>query len=518
MRTVTGPTDHVVIVGAGLSGLSAALRLAGAGRRVTVLEREAIPGGRAGRRDLGGYRFDTGPTVLTMPDLVADAFDCVGERLADWLTLDRLDPAYRARFADGSHLDVRADPEAMAAEIAAFAGPAEAERYGEMVGWLARLYRVQMRDFIDRNLDSPLDLLTPNLARLALAGGFGKLAPAVARYLRDERLQRAFTFQAMYAGCSPHEALALYGVISYMDTVAGVYVPRGGMHALPAALAAAAAKHGVEFAYESEVTRLDRVGERIVAVRTLDDARIECDALVLTADLPVAWERLLGGAPRRGGTIRYSPSCVLLLAGSTAGYPGRAHHEIHFGRAWFQTFAELFGKGVPMSDPSFLVTTSTASDPSLAPAGRHCYSVLFPTPNLTGGQDWRTLGDRYVEHMLDTLERGGYPGFADGIEVREVTTPADWLARGHAAGTPFAAAHLLRQSGPFRPSNLAKGFENVVFAGSGTVPGVGVPCVLISGRLAAERITGPDRRYHSRAWPSAAAAHRRRHRRAKLGP
>ncbi|MGQ0632158.1 MAG: phytoene desaturase family protein [Sporichthyaceae bacterium] len=502
MRTVTGPTEHVVIVGAGLSGLSAALRLAGAGRRVTVLERESIPGGRAGRRDLGGYRFDTGPTVLTMPDLVADAFDCVGERMADWLTLDRLDPAYRARFADGTHLDVHADPDAMAAEIAAFAGPAEAVRYRRMVRWLERLYRAQMRDFIDRNVDSPLDLLTANLARLIVAGGFGKLAPTVARYLHDERTQRAFTFQAMYAGCSPQEALALYGVISYMDTVAGVYFPRGGMHALPTALAAVAAKHGVEFHYESEVIRVDCTGDRVVAVRTVDDARIECDALVLTADLPVAWQTLLGGAPRRLSTMRYSPSCVLLLAGSRTGYPDRAHHEIHFGHAWEQTFTELIVDAKPMSDPSFLVTTPTVSDPSLAPADRHAYSVLFPAPNLMGGQDWQRFGDRYIEHMLTTLERRGYDGFAGGIEVREVSTPADWLARGHAAGTPFAAAHLLRQTGPFRPANLAKGFENVVFAGSGTVPGVGVPTVLISGRLAAERITGLDRTYHSRAWPN----------------
>jgi phytoene desaturase len=156
--------------------------------------------------------------------------------------------------------------------------------------------------------------------------------------------------------------------------------------------------------------------------------------------------------------------------------------------------------GRTMSDPSFLVTTPTASDPALAPPGRHSYYVLFPTPNLTGHQDWGVRTDRYVEHMVSTLEARGYPGFGAGIEIRDVTTPADWAARGLAAGTPFAAAHSFGQTGPFRPRNLARGWENVVFAGSGTVPGVGVPCVLISGRLAAERITGPDRGYRSRAW------------------
>ena len=215
----------------------------------------------------------------------------------------------------------------------------------------------------------------------------------------------------------------------------------------------------------------------------------------------MAWHTLLGGGPRRLNRLRHSPSCVLLLAGSATSYPGRAHHEITFGTAWRQTFSEVIDARRPMSDPSFLVTTPTVSDRSLAPPGKHSYYVLFPTPNLTGGQDWAVRTAPYVEHMLTTLEARGYPGFGAGVEVRHVTTPADWAAQGLAAGTPFAAAHSFGQSGPFRPRNLARGWENVVFAGSGTVPGVGVPCVLVSGRLAAERITGPMSGYRSRAWP-----------------
>jgi phytoene desaturase len=505
VRTVTGATDHVVVVGAGLGGLSAALRLTATGRRVTVLERADGPGGRAGVARTGGYVLDTGPTVLTMPDLVADAFDCVGERMADWLELLPLTPAYRAGFADGSVLDVHTDVEAMAAEIERLCGAAEAAGYRRLVRWLARLYRAQMRDFIDRNVDSPLGLLTPNLARLAALGGFGRLAPAVGRHLQDPRTRRVFSFQAMYAGLSPYDALALYAVIAYMDTVGGVYFPRGGMHALPAALAGAAAKHGVDLRYDTEVVRVERADGRAVAVHTAAGERVPCDALVLNPDLPHAWASLLGGGPARLRRLRYSPSCVLLLAGSSRGYPGAAHHAIHFGDAWEQTFTELIDRGRVMSDPSFLVTTPTVSDPSLAPPGRHAYSVLFPTPNLAPKGtplDWAAHADRYLEHMLATVEARGYPGFAAGLEVSLVSTPADWARAGMAAGTPFAAAHTFGQSGPFRPRNLARGWDNVVFAGSGTVPGVGVPCVLISGRLAAERITGPDRAYRSRAWHS----------------
>jgi phytoene desaturase len=502
VRTVKGPTDRVVVVGAGLGGLSAALRLAGAGREVTVLEREAVPGGRAGRLEIDGYGFDTGPTVLTMPDLIADAFDAVGERLEDWLDLEPVDPLYRAFYPDGSVLDVRADTDAMAAEIESVCGPAEAAGYRKFVDFVSALYRAEMRSFIDRNLDSPFGLIGPDLARIVALRGFGKLAPAVRRYLKDPRTQRVFSFQAMYAGLSPQQALAVYAVIAYMDSVAGVYFPRGGMHAVPKALAGAAEKHGVRFRYGTEVDRVEVVNGRARAVVTTGGERIEADAVVLNPDLPVAYTNLLPGpAPRRLGRLRYSPSCVVLHAGSTQAYSKIAHHNIHFGRAWERTFDEIIDRGELMSDPSLLVTNPTASDPSLAPAGRQTYYVLAPTPNLTAGIDWAQTGPRYRDEIVATLEQRGYTGFGAGIEVERLVTPADWAASGLAAGAPFASSHTFLQTGPFRPPTLPRrGPENVVFTGSGTQPGVGVPMVLLSGRLAAERITGRDRAYRSRAW------------------
>jgi len=486
MRTVVGPTDRVVVVGAGLGGLSAALRLAGTGRDVLVCEREQHPGGRAGLLDTGGYRFDTGPTVLTMPELIEDAFAAVGERLADWLTLQPVDPLDRAAFQDGSRLDVRADPDAMAEEIERVCGAAEAAGYRRFVEFAGRLYRYQMADFIDRNIDSPLALLRPNLARLLAVGGFRRLGPKVASYLHDPRTQRVFSFQAMYAGVAPDRALALYAVISYLDTVRGVYFPQGGMHALPRAMAGAAEKHGVRFRYGTAVTRVEMHGDRARAVHTVDGERIPADTVVLNPDLPIAYERLLGRVPRAVRRLAYSPSCFLLLAGSSASYPGTVHHNLHFGRAWRETFRELVDEGRVMSDPSFLLSVPTHTDPGLAPPGRQIYYVLFPTPHLDAGPDWPALAPAYRDHVLATVESHGYDGFGSAIEVESVASPVDWAARGMAAGTPFAAAHTFLQTGPFRPGNLYG--ENVVFTGSGTRPGVGVPMVLLSGRLAAERI------------------------------
>ncbi len=301
----------------------------------------------------------------------------------------------------------------------------------------------------------------------------------------------------MYAGLAPHEALAVYAVIAYMDSVAGVYFPRGGMHAVPRALAAAARKHGVEFRYSTTVTSVERRGRRAVAVHTAGGERMPADVVVLNPDLPVAYRELLGGMPRRVRDLRYSPSCFVLLAGSRATYDGAAHHNISFGTAWREVFDELLG-GRLMSDPSLLLTNPTHTDPSLAPAGRQSYYVLFPTPNLDSGIDWRREAARYRAHVLEVLERRGYAGFGDAIETEHVVTPLDWQRLGMERGTPFAAAHSFAQTGPFRPRNVWG--ENVVFAGSGTQPGVGVPMVLLSGRLAAERILGVDRSYRSRAW------------------
>lgn len=490
MRQVKGKSDHVVIVGAGLGGLSAALRLAGAGRKVTVVEREAVPGGRNGLLQRDGYSFDTGPSVLTMPSLIQDALSCVGEDLKDWLDLVPVDPLYRAFYHDGTSLDVHADTKRMQDEIATKIGASEALGYGKYVDFVTKLYKYEMNDFIDRNIDSPLNLVTPNLAKLVALGGFRHLAPKVGQFLKDPRTQKVYSFQAMYAGVSPQQALAIYAVIAYMDSVNGVFFPKGGMHAVPRALAGAAEKHGVTFKYNTTVTSVEHSNGRATAVLTEGGERITCDALILNPDLPVAYRDLLGKTPRQVKNLKYSPSCVTLLVGTKKKYDHLTHHNIHFGESWDQVFDELIKKQTLMTDPSLLVTIPTYDDPSLAPEGRSSYYILFPTPNLDADIDWRVEGPRYRNEMLRVMEARGYEGFADSIEVEQLTTPLDWQEQGMERGAPFASAHTFFQTGPFRPRNLAVGFENVVFAGSGTQPGVGVPMVLISGRLAAERIVG----------------------------
>ncbi|HEX2851498.1 MAG TPA: phytoene desaturase family protein, partial [Acidimicrobiales bacterium] len=256
---------RVVVVGAGLGGLSAACHLAGRGHSVTVVERNARPGGRVAVIERDGYTLDTGATVLTMTGILADVFRAAGSSLDDHLVLKALDPMYRATFPDAGPLHVRHGVEAMSEEIRRECGAGDADGFRRFVAWLTELYQVEMPGFIDRNFDSVLSLARPvaPLGRLLRLGALRRLSSVVDSYFADDRLRKLFSFQSMYAGLSPFDALAIYAVITYMDTVGGVYFPEGGMSRVGAALADAAAAAGAELAYGCEVERvLRRPGER----------------------------------------------------------------------------------------------------------------------------------------------------------------------------------------------------------------------------------------------------------------
>ena len=439
-----------------------------------------------------------------MPDLIADALDPVGERLEDWLDLRPVDPLYRAHYADGSTLDVRADVDAMAAEVERVCGarrggrlpPVRRRTSPRCTGW-----RCAASSTATSTRRSACSARTwPGWSR---CGGFRRLSTEV------EQLPEG-----------PPDAA---GLLLPGDVRRAVAVPRaghlrgdrvhglGGRRVLPgrrdARGAAGAGRGGGEARGAVPVRHRGdpggghrRPGPGGGAPPTASGS--PADVVVLNPDLPIAYRQLLpaAAAPRRLGRLRYSPSCVVLLAGSTAAYPGAAHHNIHFGRAWRRTFAELIRDEQLMSDPSVLVTNPSRSDPSLAPPGRHTYYVLVPTPNL----DRR---HRLGQHRPALPRRaGGHPG---GPRLPGLRRRHRGGAAGHAGRLGGVRAWpRARRSRPRtpsgRPGRSGRGrwprAENVVFTGSGTQPGVGVPMVLISGRLAAERITGRDRQYRSRAW------------------
>ncbi len=471
------------MVGAGLAGLSAALHLRGAGVEVTVIEQQPTAGGRCPDVTSDGYRLDLGPTVLTETDQLAAVFAAVGESMDDHVQLRDLDPAYVAHFPDGSALPMHTDPRVMHDAVAHFAGERDAAGYDRFVRHVQRLYDVEFPHFIDRNLDGVHSLLRPALLRLATLRGLGRMDRLIASFFQDERLRQAFSFQALYVGVPPHRARGMFAVISAMDLVHGVTYPVGGMYAIVQALVDVATAHGIELHLDQQVHTVRSTSTGYQVATDVDS--YPADAVVLTCEPDCAASLLADPAPI-GTAGEPSPSCVLLAAGVPGGLPGDGHHHLHFGADLRGALDDLTD-GRPMRDPSFLVSVPSRTDPSMAPPGGDVLYALFPAPALHGAGaalDWPSLRGAYRDHMLRRLTAAGYP--VDDLVGEHLLTPQDWQERGMPWGTPFSIAHTFGQSGPFRQPNLLA--PRLALAGSGTTPGVGVPMVLISGRLAAERV------------------------------
>ena len=435
-----------------------------AGRDVTILESNSSVGGRVGVYQGNDYSIDNGANGAH--DARTRRRRACRRRCRP--SLDKPPNSlctssirrYHARFADGTALDVHADPEDMAAEVSRVCGPEEAQRYRALRRWLNRIFDAEFDRFMDADFDSPLGLVNSrdavkDLSRLVALGGFGKLGGQVDRKIRDPRLRRIFTFQALYAGrCSVSGPRGVRGDRSHGHLTRRL-LPRGAECARsPSRWADAFTEAGGILHLGRTVERLEVSGRRVHTVHTRDGERVDCDAAVLTPDMAVTDSLLRPHTRLRPRPVRTSPSAVVIhgtVSSAVADeWPAQRHHMIDFGEAWKRTFAEITarrGRGRLMSDPSLLVTRPAQTDPSLAFSRdgriREPLSVLAPAcPNLDSASlDWSTLGPPYVREIILTLQERGYRGLVEGFEIDHVDTPQTWLEKGMAAGSPFAAAH-----------------------------------------------------------------------------
>ncbi len=494
----------VVVVGAGLAGLATTCHLLGDGHEVVVVERGFEAGGRTSYVKDAGFVMDNGPTVFTMISMVDAALRAVGSSLYERLDLIELVPAYRVFYSDGQSfdgegsIDVHASKDAMYEEVKRKCSSKDAESYVKFSSYLRKLYEAEFPNFIDKNIDGVLSLMSSPKAAVSLVKlkAFSSLDSVVRGYFDDERLVKLFSFQALYAGLSPLEARAIYAVITYMDSIEGVYYPRGGMNQIPRALKDAASDAGATFEFEFVVEGLEfRDGRtkdrRVVAVLGDGGKRIEADAVVVTTELAQAYDTFLADlrVPNVVTQGEYSPSAYLHLLGVRGTPHGFAHHNIFLGTAWKEGFQSVLHNGRRMRDPSLLVSLPTVSDGSIAPDGHSVLYALEPVPNLDASIDWTFERDQARSQMVQRLTEYGFISDETDIVAESIYDPKDWLLMGMSKGTPFALSHRFFQSGPFRPANFSKEVENLFFAGSTTTPGVGVPMVLTSGKLAAQRIS-----------------------------
>ena len=480
---------QTVVVGAGFGGIAAALRARALGDAVTLIDRLPEPGGRGRVRRQDGFRFDSGPTVITAPFLLEELFALFGERLADHVTLLPVFPFYRITFEDGRHFDYSGDPAAMAREVERFS-PADRQGYERLMRHAQALYRVGYERYGDQPFHRLLTMLAAFPALLRL-GGHRSVYRQVARQLADDSLRRVFSLQPLLVGGHPFHTSGLYALIQHLERRHGVWFAEGGTGALVAALIGLARRHGVTVRLGADCTRLTHGAGRATGIVLADGQVLRADTVIANADAPALYADLMPGRRRRRWTNRridrltFSMGLFVLFFGTSRRYAATAHHTIILGRRYRALLDEVFGRTAqPPDDPSLYLHRPTATDPAMAPPGQDAFYVLAPVPNLRAGIDWAAVAPGFRDRLVALLAERELPDLPATIVSQSWMTPQhfehDYRSR-HGAG--FSVAPKLLQSAWFRFHNKSEELRGLYLVGAGTHPGAGLPGVLTSAKV-----------------------------------
>jgi phytoene desaturase len=477
--------SRAIVVGAGLGGLSAAIRLAARGWDVTVLEKNAEPGGRMSTVRSGPYRWDVGPTLIMMPEVLQELFASAGHRLEDHVDLVRVDPSYRVAFGDGGHLDLTGNLPSLLAGVEAVERGG-GERLLRFLGVAERLYRHTRRSILERTFDGVRDLGRPDVLLAILRAGPGSsVASVVARHFASEQLRQAFSFQTLYLGTPPARTPAAYVMIPFVEVAMGVWYPRGGVHTIAAAMARVAVRLGVRLHLDTPVRRIVVDGRRAVGVEVEGGEQVRGDAVIANADWGHTQRDLLGDGARVAARD-HGCSGVLFLMAVRRRLAG-PHHTFLLSRDFAGNLADVFEHRRLPRQPSIYVSRPTATDPSLAPDGVELLYVLVPTPTLESGVDWSVEVPALRARVLDRLAETGLGRFEADVVAEAALTPETFRSRYNLThGSAFGLAATLLQSGPFRPGVRSPRYAGLYHVGASAHPGGGVPIVTLCGRLAAE--------------------------------
>lgn len=496
-RPPVGPrAKSVVIVGAGPGGLAAAMLLAHAGVKVTVVERLPVVGGRTSALQADGFRFDLGPTFFLYPRVLERIFAAVGRDLWADVPMTRLDPQYRVIFGtSGGHLDCTPNLEQMAERVAKL-NPAD----GANVRRFIEHNRVKLEKFRPC-LESPFlkwtNLFSPALLKLLpLLRPWASVDNELSRYFADPRVRLAFTFQSKYLGMSPFNCPSLFSILSYLEYDFGVWHPTGGCSAVSDRMGELAEDMGVDFRLGEEVTEVLFDGKKAVGVKT-KQGEYRGDAVVINADFAHAMTKLVPNRLRQSWTDekiakkRFSCSTFMLYLGLDGPAPALPHHTIYTSEDYVGNLDDIENAHRLSADPSVYVQNACVTDPELAPKGQHTLYVLAPVTHQHGNVDWAKETPAFRAKVLQQLKKLGVEDVERRIRYEKVLTPAGWQHDYHIfKGATFNLAHNLGQMLHLRPRNRFDELPGVYLVGGGTHPGSGLPVIYESARITSRLLLG----------------------------
>ena len=488
----------VLVIGAGVAGITAATHLANAGMHVIVLEKDLTPGGRCGRFARDGHRFDTGPTLFVMPLLYEAEFAALRVSLRERLELRAVDPSYRLVFDDGDELSLTTDMKSLRDQLEAI----EAGSFDGLQRYLqdgAQHYRIVAERMVSREFRHPFDYLRVGaLGQLARGNLLANHYRRMSAYFDAPRLKSAFTFQDLYVGLSPFDAPAILSLLSYTELAHGVWYPADGMYSIVEALVELARDAGVEFVFGANVERIDTDGNSVRGVSLADGTRLQAEVVLANADLPYVYEQLLpsDGMARALSRKQFSCSAISFFWGLDKPYKALGPHTLFLADDYRENFESIVRDHTLPANPSVYIHAPARIDASAAPPGADSLTAIVPVGHLRNddAQDWDENRDRAREHVFRRLRTLGLADVRDHIKFEEAYTPVTWAQHHNLArGATHGLSHTLTQMGYLRPRNRHHRYRNLYFAGASTHPGTGVPTGMASGRLAARRIVAESR-------------------------
>ena len=491
---------RIGVIGGGLGGLAAACVLAARGHPVTLFEKNDWLGGKAAEWKQDGFRFDMGPTIMTVPGVLARIYAEAGRRMEDALDLRRLDPQWRCFFDDGSVLDLCEDVATMRAGLDAYS-PGNADGYRDFIALSERLHDISERFFFWKSVEDLRDTIdmrkNMDLATLSdiMALRMGTtVAGTIRRRVRDARVAQMLDHFVQYVGSSPYGAPAVLCGIAHMQTAEGVWYPIGGTRAVPEALTALATDLGVEFRVGADVVRITVEGGRASGVELADGERVPLAAVVSNMDSVRTMRELIGGTPQQTFARRWKrePACsgVVLYLGLDRAYDHLLHHDFVFSRDPKEEFDFIYNKGEPAPDPTCYIAAPARTEPGVAPPGGEALYILVHTPYLRPHHDWSKMLPDYRRTIFDKLARcAGMTDLESRIRVERVLTPQDIHDRYRVLdGAIYGLASHGRLFGAFKPGNRSRDLPGLYLAGGAAHPGAGMPMVMMSGWIAADAL------------------------------